>query len=142
MAAIPGEATCFYHPDRRAEEVCAECGRFLCGLCAIETDDRRVCGLCLGSEIEQGGRALRFTRSLVQYDSMALALVALPLLSLVFSGFTIVTAPLAVYLCVRHWRRPMSVLPRTRVRLVLALTLGVLVTAAWIAMIAMFFLIG
>jgi len=129
--ALPGDAACFHHPDRRAEAICDGCGRFLCRLCEIKLGGRRLCGGCFSSATQA---PLAVRHSIVQYDSLALAMVALPLLSFVFGAVTLFTAPAAVWLALQHWRRPMSVLPRTRFRMTLALALGVLVTLGWIAL--------
>ena len=36
----PGEASCFYHPEKKAAVVCDACGRFLCSLCEVDFDGR------------------------------------------------------------------------------------------------------
>jgi hypothetical protein len=51
------------------------------------------------------------------YDSIALALATLP--ALLFWP-VVFTAPAALYVVVRRWREPGSLVPRTKVRFVLA----------------------
>jgi len=51
------------------------------------------------------------------YDSIALALATLP----VFLFWPVFgTAPVSLFLVIRHWNSPRSIVPRTRIRLYLA----------------------
>src|SRR5947209_7072732 len=67
------EASCFYHPQKKAVLPCEGCGRFLCALCDCELNGRHLCPSCL-----EGGRKKKKIKSLenhrVLYDSAALAL--------------------------------------------------------------------
>jgi hypothetical protein len=116
-----GESSCFYHPSNQAATSCETCGRFLCTLCDIDLDGRHLCPSCL-----ERGVTVEKTDSLedrrTQYDSAALHLLSWPLFTF---WFPIFTAPAALYLVIRHWNTPMSILPRTRFRLWLALLLAV-----------------
>src|SRR5258708_7514078 len=44
---IEGEASCFYHPQKRAAIHCAFCGRFVCALCDVELNGEHICPVCL-----------------------------------------------------------------------------------------------
>lgn len=121
-AALPdrvgaeGEASCFYHPDNRASVTCDDCGRFLCSLCEIPAEGRRVCPACLekGPAGQPGTEDQR-----VLYDSIALHLSTWPILTVWFPMFT---APMALYYAIRHWRVPPLVVPRRwRLRMAIAL---------------------
>ena len=130
-ASLPGDATCFHHPDRVAVVACVICGRFLCGLCDLDLGDRHVCATCLHAEHESGGPAGRRVSRFVQYDSLALALATIPILSLAFWFLSCLAAPAAAFLAVRFWRRPVSLLPRTKLRFVLALLIAAATIVGW-----------
>ena len=55
------------------------------------------------------------------YDSMALWLALFPL---ILYPFVIVTAPIAVFIAIRYWHKPSSILPRTNIRKILAIVIG------------------
>jgi hypothetical protein len=123
-----GESACFYHPHKRAAVLCEACGRFLCALCDCELNGQHLCPTCLESGKKQGKlRSLQNHRML--YDNLALALALFPLL---IFYFTIVTAPMALFLAVRHWNAPSSLIPRSKIRFVLAIALSCLQIVGWI----------
>lgn len=136
-AAVPerlqeeGEASCFFHPQSRAAVACDQCGRFLCPLCELDLGGRRVCPSCLRAGTTSGSMTT-LERSRVLRDSLALLLATLPA---VIVWPSLLCAPTALYLTVRHWRRPQSLLPRTRVRFVLASLLAVAQLGGWVALI-------
>jgi len=110
------EAGCFFHPKKKAILSCSACGRFLCALCDLKIEDRHICPSCLESESKKKKiRNLENHRTL--YDDMALSLSIIPML---FCFPVIFTAPATIYFVVRHWKSPGSILPRTRIRFVLA----------------------
>lgn len=126
-----GEAGCFYHADKRAVRACEDCGRFICALCDIEVVDRHVCPVCVQTA-NRKGKHERLQRSRLLHDEIALAVALLPLL---IWPVTLLTAPAAMYLALRHWKTPLSVLPRTRIRLVLAMFFALLQIVGWIALL-------
>ena len=65
------------------------------------------------------------------YDSIALSLAVLPLVILFFWFFTIVTAPMALFIAIRYWNAPRSIVHRTRIRYVVAMTVASVEIAAW-----------
>lgn len=133
--SLPGESACFHHPGRVAVVACGDCGRFLCALCDLDLGDRHVCPACLHTEHRNGGPAGRRMARIVQYDGLALALAVIPPLSVFLWFFSLFTAPAAVFLAIRFWRRPMSLLPRTRIRFVVALIAGLATIVGWIAIV-------
>jgi uncharacterized paraquat-inducible protein A len=104
------EASCFYHPQSRAVVPCQQCGRFLCALCDFEVDGRHVCPRCFEKTETVEPRR-------VMHDSMALALSTLP--ALLFWP-ALIGAPWALFLVVRRWNTPLSIVPRTKIRFILA----------------------
>ena len=122
-----GEASCFYHPDKQAAKVCSSCGRFVCALCEIELVGRCLCPVCL-EQGRQNDQISELVTKRTLYDSMALSLSLLPLL---IWPITLVTAPVAFFLAIYGWRKPTSILPRTRIRLIAALLFSTLQLIGW-----------
>jgi hypothetical protein len=50
---------------------------------------------------------------------------------LIFFWFTIITAPVAIYLAIRHWNAPTSVTRSSKWRLVLALIIAIAQVVGW-----------
>ena len=126
-----GEAGCFYHPNKKAVIPCSSCGRFLCALCDVELNDRHLCPACL----EKGKRDHKIKdldnhRTL--YDHAALSLAVVPML---IFYITVITAPLVIFMTIRYWKAPSSIIPRTKVRFVVAAIIAVLQIAGWTAVI-------
>lgn len=125
------EASCFYHPDKRAEVVCSMCGRFICSLCDIPMASERLCPVCF-ERAKRCGRMPGLVGNRVLYDCIALSLAVLPLL--VFP-FTVITAPLAIFISIFHWKSPSSLLPRTKIRFLAAILIAGLQVAGWTAVL-------
>ena len=121
------EASCFFHQNKRAAVPCDECGRFLCSLCDIQIGSRHVCPSCIQSD---GNRAKTKRASVAMeterrtYGSIALLLALLPLWG--------VTQVISLYYCIWHWRKPPSMIQRTRLRYVLS----AIISLMWIAVFA------
>ena len=125
---VDNEAGCFYHPRKKAVVPCAVCGRFLCALCDVPFNGQHLCPACL-----EKGKTHRKIKNLENhrtcYDSVALLVATVPILII---WFTIFTAPLAIYLTVRHWKSPSSIIPRTKIRFILAFMIAGVQIAGWI----------
>ena len=104
------EASCFYHPQSRAAVPCQQCGRFLCALCDLEVDGRHICPRCFD-------RTEKVEPRRTMYDSLALAISTFPML---LFWPALIAAPWALFLVVRRWNAPSSLVPRTKIRFVLA----------------------
>jgi hypothetical protein len=124
---LEGESGCFYHPQKKAVVPCQACGRFLCALCDCALHGEHLCPGCLEAGRKKG-KIARLQDQRTLYDNLALALAILPLL--VFY-FTIVTAPMSIYIALRYWNAPSSLLRRTKIRFVLAILLSSLQLAGW-----------
>lgn len=130
---VETESSCFYHPQKKAVIHCEGCGRFLCGLCDCELHGKHYCPQCLETGKKKGKiKSIENERTL--YDSVALALAIFPLP--VFY-ITILTAPIALYVAIRYWKAPRSIVHRTRIRLVLAIIFASLQIAGWVVAIVM-----
>jgi hypothetical protein len=128
--STPEEASCFYHPAKRAVETCANCGRFMCALCDVELSGEHICPSCLSTGRKKG-RIRNLENERVLYGNVALALAILPILTI---WFTIFTAPIAIYMAVRYWKAPQSLVSGGgKTKLGIAFTLGVIQVLAWIA---------
>jgi len=129
-----GEATCFYHARKKAVVPCDQCGRFLCSLCQVELSGQNWCPSCLELHRKQGRLAtLDHRRTL--YDNMALLLAIAPIVSVLLWFMTLFTAPAALFVVFRHWRSPSSLVPRTKVRFVIAGVAALLEIAGWVFII-------
>jgi len=117
---IEGEASCFYHPSKKAVVPCGSCGRFLCALCDVELNDQHLCPSCLESG-KKKGKITNLQNQRTCYDRMALGLsvLAVPLWF-----FAPVIGAIVIFLVVRHWKSPMSLVRGSKTRLVIAAGLG------------------
>jgi hypothetical protein len=130
---LEGEASCFYHPKKRAATHCGTCGRFLCALCDIDLNGRHLCPSCLESSQRKGKLAeLENRRTL--YDSAALTVAIVGPFVTCFIG-AVLTGPIAITLALYGWKRPGSIIPRTHIRAVLAILLGLLEMSFWVLVI-------
>jgi len=125
---LEGESSCFYHVTKRAVVACESCGRFLCALCDVDLNGRHLCTACLQTGKRKGKlKHLENRRTL--YDRMALMLALLPML---IFYFTILTAPATIYVVLRHWNSPGTVVGRGRWRMVVAFIVATLQIIGWI----------
>jgi len=125
---IDGEASCFYHPQKRATLPCASCGRFLCALCDVDLNGQHICPVCLDAG-QKKGKLAEIENKRTLYDSAALSLALLPLLMWVV---TIITAPAAIVMAIYAWNKPSSIVGRTRIRIYLAIFFGLLQITGWV----------
>lgn len=126
---VSGEAGCFFHPERIAAASCARCGRFLCPLCRISWVGESVCTACLEAA-DRPGNASALASGRFHFDSLALVLSTLPILTWFFS---LLTAPFALGLALFTWRRECSIVPRSKIRFIAAILFSLLTMAGWIA---------
>jgi hypothetical protein len=124
---IEGESSCFYHPQKKAVTPCDGCGRFLCALCDCELHGQHFCPACLDTGRKKG-RIKQLENQRTLYDSVALGLAVLPML---FIYPTIITAPAVIYIVIRFWNLPRSIVHRSKARYVAALVIAFLQIAGW-----------
>lgn len=62
------------------------------------------------------------------YDSIVLFLAIVPML---FIWPTILTAPMVFFMAVRYWKAPTSIIPRSKVRFIVALVLAGFQIIGW-----------
>ena len=133
-ALVDDQASCFYHPQKKAVIPCDHCGRFLCGLCDVELGGKHLCPACLATG-KKKGRIINLDRHRVLYNGIALRLALFPMITIYF---TIVTAPMALYLAIRHWKSPGSLVRRSKIQFILAIALSGLQICAWVTGIVYF----
>jgi len=97
-------------------------------LCQVEFLGQNWCPGCVETR-RQKGKLSHLDAHRTLYDNIALAVAILPAF-LIWP--TIITAPVALFLSARYWRAPSSLLPRTKVRFLLAGAIAALQIAAWI----------
>ena len=117
---MDNEASCFFHPNKKAAVPCDICGRFLCSLCEIEFNGQHICSSC----IESGKRKRKLTNlenRRVLHDNIALSLAIIPM---IFVWPVIFTAPASIFISLRHWKSPASIIHRTKVRFIFAILLS------------------
>jgi hypothetical protein len=123
------DAGCYYHESKRAVHSCSQCGRFLCELCSAQIGDDVLCPSCIVAGEKNYNIENRLERGRQLFDSMALLIAALPALTV---SFTIFGGPVAVYVALRYWNKPTSIVRRYQWRKWLALAMGLAETGGWV----------
>lgn len=113
-AAMPDQATCFFHPDKAFQACCQRCGRFVCALCDLQLGAEHVCPTCFergrADSGSNGGQAEWRHRD-VLYDSIA---VALGWSWIIVWPVIVVALPAAIFLHAKYRKAPRSyLLPRS-----------------------------
>ena len=69
------------------------------------------------------------------FDNVALLLVTLPIVTVVFSFLTIISAPVSLFLALAYWSRQWNLLPRSRFRFAIAIALAIVIIVGWALLI-------
>lgn len=125
------EASCFYHPKKKAVQPCEVCGRFLCSLCDCEHQGRHLCPSCLETGRTKG-KIKSLENSRTRYDNIALALALYPFL---IFYFTVITAPMTLFVVLRYWKSPRGLTQPSRARFVVAMLVALLQLGGWTLLI-------
>lgn len=128
LKATLDDAVCYYHANKKAEQVCDECGRFLCGLCELPFGEETLCSSCLEQRRKQPGRHALKPRQM-RYDKLALGLALLPML---YFPITVVTAPATIFVVLFFWKKDLEFSPGRKSRMVFAFIAALLQIAGWI----------
>lgn len=124
---VEGESSCFFHPQKKAVVPCGSCGRFLCALCDCALNGEHYCPTCLETGKSKGKiKALKNQHT--RYDRIALTMAILPML---LFYFTLITAPIVLFMTFRYWKAPVSQVSNSRVRFIIASTLAALQLIGW-----------
>jgi len=125
---LEGGSSCFYHPAKAAEAICEGCGRFLCALCDIDFNGKHLCSSCL--EIgKKKGRMPNLQNFRFRYDKIALNLSILPI---ILTVFTLITAPIAFFMCFYYWKSPPSLTTNSKSRFIWAGIISGIQILIWI----------
>jgi len=135
VVMVEGESSCFYHPQKKAIRPCDGCGRFLCALCDCELAGQHYCPTCLDVG-KSKGKIKNLDNHRTRYDSIALALVTFPLLFFFTFVIPAITAIIALYVAIRYWKAPQSIVRQHRIRTIVAIIIAV----AELAGITIFFI--
>lgn len=127
------QATCFYHPTKQAVIPCDECGRFLCAVCDVDLAGRHICPTCIVEgrvselrDVLESGRTLygEIALAIATISGLLVGALALvegaPWVPLIWA----ITAPVSLFLALRYWNRPGSLVTRSRLRSLLAVGLS------------------
>jgi hypothetical protein len=129
------EASCFFHPQKRAAVVCSECGRFLCALCDLELEGKHFCASCLEAAKEKN-KIASIENKRQMHDVLAFHLA---IAGFFVFYFNIITAPMALYFAIKHWKTPASIVRGgAKWRKIAAIVMASLQLLAWIGIIGFF----
>lgn len=128
---VAEDASCFHHPQNKAARVCDGCGKFVCKLCDIEVHGTHLCPTCVEAGVKKK-KVASLDHARVLHGHIALALAVIPLL---MWYFTCLTAPAAIYVAVRYWKRPGSVIGGSHLPHILAIIIASLEIIGWVAVI-------
>jgi hypothetical protein len=131
VACEPGESSCFFHTNNRAETVCDGCGRFLCDLCSITFGKRRLCPDCIYRNRRQKSDPMLIDQA-VLFDNVSIAVLALSVLTLAYLLLGLVVSLLTVCLALVGWRYQRTLVRRSRFRFAFALIFGLIGAGLWI----------
>jgi hypothetical protein len=113
-AAMPEQATCFFHPEKAFQACCQRCGRFVCALCDLQLGSEHVCPTCFDrgrADTGLNGGKAEWRHRDVLYDSIALSIGWIWII--VWPSIT-AALPIAIYLHVKYRKAPRSYLiPRS-----------------------------
>ncbi|VGO14334.1 hypothetical protein PDESU_02893 [Pontiella desulfatans] len=128
LEARLSEAVCFHHADKKAEQVCDDCGRFLCGLCSLPIGEETLCASCLGLRRKsEGMHALKPKQ--MRFDKLAMMLSVASVVIMLPMWFTVVVpmgvALAGIYVAIRYWKRKPELAAGFRARMVVAILLAI-----------------
>jgi hypothetical protein len=127
---VEGESSCFYHPQKRAVLACDGCGRFVCALCDCPLEGKHYCPSCLEAG-KTKGKIKTLEDQRVLYDGIALSLAIVPML---IFYLTLITAPMTLFVAIRYWKAPASILRRSKFRFVVAIVISLMQIGGWAAL--------
>lgn len=124
-----GQSTCFFHPKNPATSICSISGRMICELCTTEWEGEKVSFEALQTTIKKGPQKAQHS-GWIKWDDVALSLAVFPL---ILWFITIVTAPIALGICLWFWRKGVtSPVRSSRWRYVVAGLLSILQIGFWL----------
>lgn len=119
------EASCFFHPEKKASLACESCGRFLCDLCDLDFGGKHICPSCLAAGRKKG--ALKnFDHFRLSWSGVALLIAIIPPIVLVgMAPVNLFFGLVALVIALIGLKKPRSLTGRRRiVSFTLAIVLG------------------
>lgn len=132
LALSEGQSSCFHHAGKRAVHLCAECGKFLCALCSIDLNGQIWCPTCLSTASAKRSLSQLETKRTL-WDSIALGTAIWPFF--IFFYVCVFTAPAAIFISLRHWKSPSSLVPRSKIRFIAAIAVATLQVVLIVAVV-------
>jgi hypothetical protein len=150
----PGEAACFYNPERKATDTCSHCGVFMCAAWTARWGSMTVCLKCL-DELRNRRKDPRFESRRVLWSNIAFGTALVPFalclpltpflllhpVGLVLTSFvmilTAITGPTALGLTIATWKKPRGMVPRGRWIQVVTLVISFVQCVAWTLLIVL-----
>ncbi|MBI3882210.1 MAG: hypothetical protein HY301_19385 [Verrucomicrobia bacterium] len=114
LVVLTGEATCFYHPQKRAHVPCDACGRFLCALCDLDVNGAHLCPQCLETGAKKS-RLPELERERTRWDRIVSTLLFAPLV--LCWVLLPLTSLVALVVIGWKWKAPPSLVSNTRISL-------------------------
>ena len=124
---VEGESSCFYHPQKKAVCPARDAAAFY-ARCAIANYTASITVPRAWRRAAARAKSRTSKTSACATTASRSSLAVLPML--VFY-FTIITAPDSLFVALRYWNAPLSIVRRTRIRYVLALILATLQFVGW-----------
>ncbi len=135
IQANEGEASCFYHPGKRAARICDSCGALICDLCNMPVEKLHLCPTCFEKGLTQKKATPLKKNEAMLYDGVALGLALLPC-SLIFWWTLFLSSPAALFISFRYWNAPGSIIRRSKFRFILAILLSLLSLLLFVIIVA------
>lgn len=126
---LDDDASCFYHPEKKADLVCDTCGRMICSLCEVAFQNKNICPSCL----EKGkikGKIKDMENYRFRYDELALMVALLPLF--IFPPASLITAFIALYIGIKYRNKPSGITGGTGIRFKIARVTASLIIFGWV----------
>ena len=110
LSAGEGLAACYFHAAKSASVPCDACGRFLCDLCDMQFRSRHYCATCLdsaqkGESVPAPEAADLLKERVYLPHNLAFMLAMYSPLTLIGMYLVPVTAPAALWIALRNWKR-------------------------------------
>lgn len=147
--AVDDGATCYFHESSDAQNLCDDCGRYLCELCTLAIPmpansppdfPKRLCPACFENRVNHEVKHQRwdlFRTRYPRYDVVAGFLILGPVILFPFLVFSIFTLPMGLFVLLRSWRFNRTPVQQFRGNMIAALIAGILGIAIWLAILGM-----
>lgn len=126
--AAAGEAGCTFFPQLRADHICDECGCFLSNWAAVQWGGTPLCMPCL-YRLREERQDPAYVAQVRRYDNLALTLVTW------LAPVSFITAPVAIFLLLRHRKAPRGFVPQRGVRWWVAMVVASLFLLGWLTLL-------